>query len=75
MPKTLVENRWSHIAVVLDPASRTLTSYVDGARVGQATNVNATLAQLVPSATTKSVTTSTSTSTTYTTPVPRPLPG
>ncbi|MEO8358802.1 MAG: beta-L-arabinofuranosidase domain-containing protein [Vicinamibacteria bacterium] len=47
-PKTLVENKWSHFAVVLDPASRTLTTYVDGARVGQAADVHVTLAQIFP---------------------------
>lgn len=47
-PRPLVENRWSQFAVVLDPASRTLTTYIDGARAGQATGVDATLAQLVP---------------------------
>lgn len=48
---TLVENRWSHIAVVLDPARRSLAAYVDGARVGQ-TEVSATLAQILPQAST-----------------------
>lgn len=47
-PHPLVENRWSHFAVVLDPGGRVLTTYVDGERVGQATEVNATLAQLIP---------------------------
>lgn len=46
--KPVVENQWVHFAVVLDPASRALTTYVDGARAGQATNVDATLAHLVP---------------------------
>ncbi|HQZ15908.1 MAG TPA: glycoside hydrolase family 127 protein [Vicinamibacteria bacterium] len=46
--KPVVENQWVHFAVVLDPASRVLTTYVDGARAGQATNVDASLAQLVP---------------------------
>ena len=32
-------NQWIHVAVVLDPARRVLTTYLDGARVGQATNV------------------------------------
>ncbi len=37
-------NQWVHIAVVLDPAARTLTSYINGTRVAQATAiaVNAT---------------------------------
>ena len=46
--RPLVENQWTHFAVVLDPASRVLTAYIDGARVGQATDVNVTPAQLVP---------------------------
>lgn len=48
--KAVVENQWVHFAVVLDPASRVLTTYVDGARAGQATNVDATLAQFAPQA-------------------------
>lgn len=47
-PAPIVENQWLHFAVVLDPASRALTAYVDGKEVGQATGVEATLAQLVP---------------------------
>ncbi|MEO6223516.1 MAG: beta-L-arabinofuranosidase domain-containing protein, partial [Vicinamibacterales bacterium] len=50
--KALVENQWTHFAVVLDPASRVLTTYIDGMRAGQATNVNATPAQLVPQSST-----------------------
>ena len=34
-----MENQWAHIAVVLDPARRTLTAYVDGAKAGEATGV------------------------------------
>jgi uncharacterized protein len=45
--KPLVENQWVHVAVVLDPANRILTTYVDGARVGQVTGVGATAAQIV----------------------------
>jgi uncharacterized protein len=41
------ENRWVHLAVVLDPASRVLTTYLDGARVGQATDVTVNAAQIV----------------------------
>jgi DUF1680 family protein len=33
---TIAENQWVHFAVVLDPASRTLTLFVGGARAGQA---------------------------------------
>jgi DUF1680 family protein len=51
-PKPIVENQWSHFAVVLDPAGRVLTTYVDGVRAGQATSVNATPAQLLPQAST-----------------------
>ncbi len=39
--------RWVHLAVVLDPAKRTLSSYVDGARVGQATGITLTLEQVL----------------------------
>ena len=46
--RPVVENQWTHFAVVLDPASRVLTTYIDGARAGQATNVTATPAQIVP---------------------------
>lgn len=46
--KPVVENQWVHFAVVLDSASRVLTTYIDGARAGQATNVDATLPQLAP---------------------------
>ena len=42
-----LENRWVHVAVVLDPASRVLTTYLDGARVGQATDVAVNAAQIV----------------------------
>jgi uncharacterized protein len=51
-PKAVVENQWLHFAVVLDPASRVLTTYIDGVRAGQAANVTATPAQLVPQAST-----------------------
>lgn len=46
--KPILENQWLHFAVVLDPASRVLTSYVDGTRAGQATSVDVTPAQIVP---------------------------
>ena len=51
-PKAVVENQWLHFAVVLDPASRVLTTYIDGVRAGQATNVTVTPAQIVPQAST-----------------------
>jgi hypothetical protein len=47
-PKVVVENQWVHFAVVLDPASRVLTTYVDGMRAGQATDITTTLSQIVP---------------------------
>jgi len=40
------ENQWVHFGVVLDPASRVLTLYVDGARAGQATGVAASAADI-----------------------------
>jgi DUF1680 family protein len=40
-------NQWVHLAVVLDPAGHTLTSYLNGARAGQATNVTANAAQVI----------------------------
>lgn len=49
-PKPVVENQWTHFAVVLDPAGRVLTTYVDGMRAGQATDVTTTLSQIVPQA-------------------------
>ena len=46
--KAVVENQWTHFAVVLDPASKVLTAYIDGVRAGQAANVDATPAQILP---------------------------
>ncbi len=46
--KPLLENQWVHVAVVLDPAARVLTTYVDGARAGQASGVSVTATQLAP---------------------------
>lgn len=46
--KSVVENQWIHFGVVLDPAGGVLTAYIDGARAGQATNVEATPAHIVP---------------------------
>src|SRR5688572_14951840 len=45
--KPLLENQWVHLAVVLDPASRVLTTYVDGTRAGQATAVSVAATQIV----------------------------
>ena len=39
-PSRSLENQWMHFAVVLDPAGRVLTTYLDGARAGQATDVD-----------------------------------
>jgi DUF1680 family protein len=46
-PAPFLENRWLHVAVVLDPAARVLTTYLDGARVGQVTDVAVNAAQIV----------------------------
>ena len=46
--KAVVENQWTHFAVVLDPASHVLTAYIDGTRTGQVQDVNVTPAQIVP---------------------------
>lgn len=46
----LRENDWLHIAVVLDPAARTLTTYVDGARAGRADNLDAAASQIFKAA-------------------------
>jgi DUF1680 family protein len=46
-PRPLLENQWVHLAVVLDPASRVLTTYQDGARAGQATGVSVAATQIV----------------------------
>ena len=42
-----LENQWVHLAMVLDPAARTLTTYLEGARVGQATGVAVNAARIV----------------------------
>ncbi|MEY4096080.1 MAG: hypothetical protein RLZZ53_3279 [Acidobacteriota bacterium] len=42
-----LENRWMHVAVVFDPASRTVTTYLDGTRAGQATDVIGNAAQII----------------------------
>ncbi len=47
-PKEVVQNQWVHFAVVLDPAAKVLTTYVDGMRAGQATNVAVSPGQIVP---------------------------
>jgi DUF1680 family protein len=40
-------NQWVHVAVVLDPASRVLTTFLDGVRTGQATDVGVNAAQIL----------------------------
>ncbi len=42
-----LENRWVHLAIVLDPAARVLTTYLDGARVGQAAGVPVNAARIL----------------------------
>jgi DUF1680 family protein len=42
-----LENRWVHIAVVLNPADRVLITYLNGAMVGQAEDVTVNAAQVV----------------------------
>jgi len=39
---SLIENEWMHLAVVFDPAARTLTAYVNGRKAGQASEVTGT---------------------------------
>jgi DUF1680 family protein len=46
-PRPFLENQWVHLAVVLDPAGRTLTTYLDGARVGGATDIPASATQIL----------------------------
>ncbi len=41
------QNRWVHLAVVLDSARHTLTSYLDGVRAGQSANVTLSLEQVL----------------------------
>src|SRR3954465_10181928 len=46
---SVAENQWLHFAVVLDPAAGTLSTYVDGTRVAQATDVKVTAGQIMGS--------------------------
>jgi DUF1680 family protein len=46
-PAPVLENEWAHVAVVLDPASRTLTTYVNGVRAARATDVTVNAAEVV----------------------------
>ena len=45
--KPFLENEWVHLAIVLDPAARVLTTYLDGARAAQATDVAVDAARIV----------------------------
>ena len=45
--KPFLENEWVHLAVVLDPASRVLATYLNGAKAGEATGVGVNLTQVV----------------------------
>jgi hypothetical protein len=44
---SVAENQWMHFAVVLEPASRTLTIYLDGARAARSDNVAVDATQVV----------------------------
>lgn len=46
-PRAVSVNQWMHVAVVLDPAARVLTTFVDGAKAGQIANVGVNASQLV----------------------------
>ncbi len=46
-PKAVPVNQWMHVAVVLDPAARVLTAFVDGAKAGQIASVGVNAAQLI----------------------------
>jgi len=46
-PKAVPVNQWVHLAAVFDPANGLLTTYVDGAKAGQAAIAGVTLATLV----------------------------
>jgi len=43
----ITTNHWVHLAVVLDTAKQTLSSYVDGVRMGQVSGVDLTLGQVL----------------------------
>ena len=40
-------NKWAHVVVVLNAATKTMTCYLDGAKAGDATGVNLTLEQVL----------------------------
>ncbi len=43
----IATNKWVHLAVVLDAAGQTLSSYADGVRVGKAGDVDLTMEQIL----------------------------
>ena len=47
---SVAENQWVHLAVVLDPGTRTLKAYLDGARVAQAAHIAVNVAQVIDQA-------------------------
>ncbi len=46
-PKAVPVNQWVHLAVVLDPAERRLTTYVDGVVAAQATDVGVSALRVI----------------------------
>ena len=50
MARRIAVERWVHLAVVLDAAKRTLTTYADGKQVGRAANVTLTLEDILDQA-------------------------
>jgi uncharacterized protein len=49
-PKPVLENQWIAFAVVLNPAARTLTTYLDGTRAAEASDVTVNAAQVIDQA-------------------------
>ena len=47
MAPRVATNQWVHLAVVLDAAKQTLSTYLDGVRVGHTTGVDLTLEQVL----------------------------
>ncbi len=47
LTRRITTNQWVHLAVVLDATRQTLSSYVDGVRVGHTTGVTLTLEQVL----------------------------
>ena len=44
---SIAADRWVHLAVVLDPANKTLTTYADGVRVSQSKNISLGMDQVL----------------------------